>query len=477
MAPIRIVLDSRIRLGLGALPAPVADALRACVTHDNPQWGKKPDEPQSYRTWRHEGEDLTLPRGAMRRVREVLRGAGLVWSVEDLRTWRHPEPAFPDHVLTERPYQTRMREAAEAKQNCLLHGATGAGKTCVLYSLLARQKRRALVMVWTAALLKQWRDRAMSELGMAEREIGIIQGGVERIEPLTICMQQTIASRFAKGDRSLVEAFDILACDEVQRMAADTCYAAVDPFAARYRVGVSADSSRRDEKQFMIHDLFGDVAEEITEDETIAAGATVDVEIYVVPTKFAAPWYRYQDFNKLLAQMTADEDRNALALKIARSVVGQGEQVLLFTHRVEHARTLDSRLVGLGIRSGALLGGKDQELAFERSAAGFRSGDHRAGVGTYGAISQGIDLPSVSRGVLVTPIHNNRQQVNQCRGRICRSSTGKDFGRLYVLLDQAIYGRKPVKNFVAWFRTVRVWSGAEWVEGQQWLRLQGDRAA
>jgi superfamily II DNA or RNA helicase len=371
-----------------------------------------------------------------------------------------------------------MREAAERRQNCLIEGSTGAGKTTVLYSLLSRLKRRALVMVWTGALLDQWRERAVAELGLSPGDVGVIQGGTERVEALTICMQQTIASRMERGDTSLVGEFDVLCCDEVQRMAADTCYAAVDPFSARYRVGVSADHTRHDEKDVLIRDLFGDVAEKITEEETIAAGATVDVEVYVVPTKFRAPWYRYRrDFNLLLEQMTADEERNALALRIARAVVEQGEQVLGFTHRVEHAATLDSRLVGMGIRSGLLLGGAENRTAFQRAAAGFRSGDLRAGVGTYQAIAQGIDLPSVSRGVCLTPIHNNRQQLGQVRGRICRSSDGKDFGRLYVLHDVAIYGLKPVRNFVSWFRTVRCWDGTAWVDGRDWLRSKGARAA
>ena len=678
---------------LEGLAEPVGDALRACVTHPNPQWGRKLDEPEVYRTWRHEGDDLTLPRGAMRRVREVLKGAGLAWSVEDLRTWRHPEPGFPDHLRAERPYQTRMREAGETRENCLLHGSCGclagmttvtvnragkgsqmrldhvvrmfaggvasgkrwnlsiptfirapfpdgsvrlarllgatasgarevwrlktdrgdeinatldhrfltpggwvplgdleagsevlvdashggrpvptgkdyvravrakrpgivfldpkewvvhhadedsanndpdnlevvtharhreihadlalknilgrlvvakvveiervgvlptydleiekaeafvangiavhnSGKTTVLYSLLARLKRRSLVMVWTGGLLKQWRDRAVEEFGMSADDVGIIQGSTERIEPLTLCMQQTIASRFKRGDFSLCGEFDVFLYDEVQRAPAVSSFASIDPFSARYRIGVSADSDRKDEKQFLTRDLFGDVAEEITEAETIEAGATVDVEVYVMPTRFWAPPHYLRNprlYPKLIEKMAEDEDRNALVLKIARTVVDQGEQVLIFTHRVEHARTLDSRLVGLGIRSGALLGGKDNELAFERAVAGFKSGDHRAGVGTYQAVAQAIDLPSVSRGICTTPISNNKQTLGQVRGRICRGSDGKSFGRIYYLLDP-MFGRKPVRNFVEWFKTVKVWDGTGWVDGAEWLR-------
>jgi superfamily II DNA or RNA helicase len=476
--PVRV--DSRLRIPLAVLPESVADELRARFVHPNPAYpSKDPQEPAVYRTWRHDGDDLALPRGGMGRVREVLRSAGLAWSVEDARTWEHPAPDFPDHRLELRSFQGRMIDAAEAKQNCLLRAHTGVGKTTALLALLARLKRRSLVQVWTSNLAKQWVARCGTELGIREEDVGEIRGDVTRISPwVTIAMQQTIYSRFERGDLSLASMFDVVALDECQRGGAPTVVAAVDPFESRYRIGVSADERRHDEKEMLIYDVFGDVACEVGEAEAIESGATVDVEIYVVPTNFTAPWYRYrQDFNRLLAQMTEDEERNALALRIAKTVVDQGEQVLMFTHRIEHARTLDSRLVGMGIRSGALLGGKEQEIAFARAAAGFRSGDHRAGVGTYQAIGQGIDLPSVSRGVCLTPIGNNKQMVGQVRGRICRSSDGKDFGRLYYLLDVGIYGAKPVRNFVSWFKTVRVWNGAEWADGASWLKSRGSRAA
>jgi superfamily II DNA or RNA helicase len=478
--PVRIVVDSRVRLPISALPEHVADAIRAAFTHPNPAYpSKNPDEPAVYRTWKHEDDDLTVPRGGMARVRSALRAGGIAWAVEDRRTWEHPAPNFPDHKLELRAFQGRMIDAAEAKQNCLLRAHTGVGKTTALLALLARLKRRALVQVWTANLAKQWIARCGSELGIHEDDVGEIRGNITRISPwVTIAMQQTLFSRFERGDDTLVDQFDVVALDECQRGGAPSVSAAVDPFRARYRIGISADETRHDEKEMLIYDVFGDVACEVGEAEAIESGATVDVEIYVVPTKFAAPWYRYRtDFNRLLEQMTADEERNAIALRIAKTVVDQGEQVLLFTHRIEHARTLDSKLVGMGIRSGVLLGGKEQEVVFERSAAGFRSGDHRAGVGTYGAIAQGIDLPSVSRGILITPISNNRQQVNQCRGRICRASDGKGFGRLYVLLDGAIYQKKPVRNFVEWFPTVKVLEGRTWLDGREWLRRSGIASA
>jgi superfamily II DNA or RNA helicase len=494
--PVRIVVDSRVRLYTQELTADALEGLRIAFTHENPAYSPTSiggaGEPPRYETFevgereRVELDDgefmrtpLSFPRGGLGRVRAVLRAHGLTWTIEDRRTWNFPEPGFPDHRFEQRDYQREMIDAAVARQNCLLHAPTGAGKTCAMFGLIARLKRRALVMVWTGNLLEQWEERCRVELGFSP---GVVRGDSDGGHPwLDLAMQQTIVSRFARGDRELASRYDFVGCDEVQRFAAPTLFASVDPFTARYRVGVSADSTRKDKKEFLTRDLFGDVAAEVTENRLVENGAVVEVEICVVPTEFRAPWYRYrQDFNKLLAQMVADEARNEIALQIAQREIDQGEQVLLFSHRVEHARSLDATLVQRGYRSGVMLGGAGQAEVFRRTAAGLRAtGDDRkmAGVGTYQAIAQGLDLPSVSRGIAVTPIGNNRQQVGQTKGRLCRSASGKESGRLYYLVDVHVYGRRPVRNFTTWFKQVRVWEpdAKAWIDGREWLQRRGEK--
>lgn len=478
---VRITVDNRVRMQLDDLPPEAADRVRAAFCYDNPTYrkaGRLTGEPPTIKTWQHDASELSVPRGGMQKVRAVLGACGLGYSLRDARVWGHPEPGFPDHRWKLRDYQVDLIEAAERRQNCLLRAPTGAGKTTAGFGLLARLKRRALVIVWTGNLLEQWRERCGSELGIAGDDVGIIRGPEHRIRPVTLAMQQTIFERFKNGDRELADEFDIVLCDEVQRFAADTLFATVDPFRARFRVGVSAEETRKDEKEFLTYDLFGQVAHAVEEKSLIESGAIVPVEILVVPTTFKAPWYKYrQDWNRLLAEMTEDEERNQLALGIARKVVGEGQQVIMFTHRVEHARAIDADLVRAGVQSGVMLGGKAEELVFERTKEGLKSGHHRAGVGTYQAIAQGLDLPSVSRGICVTPMGNNRQQFGQVKGRICRASDGKSLGQLYYLLDRAIYGHRPIRNFLQWGYRVKVFAPDDgergrgtWVDGRDYLR-------
>jgi len=472
----RILVDGRVRVALSDLSPEQADAIRAAASHVNPNAGKPrhEGEPQTYRTWSHDDAgNLTVPRGMLAQVEELVgRNPGSV--LDDGRTWEHPEPRFPDHRKVPRDYQAEMIDAATEHDHGLLRASTGSGKTTAAYGMLGRWKRRSLVMVCSGALLKQWRERASEELGIAPEDVGHVQGDREVIRPLTFAIQQTMANRFAKGAGELASAFDVLLFDEVQRAPADTVFAAIDPIKARKRFGISADESRHDSLEFFTRDLFGPVICSIDPRRVIAQGATVEVEIACVPTAFEAPWYRYrQDFNRLLEQMTNDEARNAQVLSLVRSAVSSGEQVIVFTHRVEHARYLDGQVATMGIPGGLMLGGVKEAAEFDRTKARLKAGQIRVAVGTYAAVGEGIDVPGVARGIAATPMHSNRQKVNQVMGRICRSSAGKTHGRLAYLHDVGVYGRKPVANFVDWFPDVKVWVARErrWASGREYLAI------
>jgi superfamily II DNA or RNA helicase len=293
VSPVRIRVDSRVRVEVDdSFDLELLRSLCRPFLHDNPAAkGDRytADEPAQYATYQIQtpGEH-SFPRGGMARVRAALRAHGREWEVEDARTWSHPEPSIPDHNVALWPHQERLVDAAVARQNCLLLAATGAGKTTAGLALIARLKRRSLVMVWTGALEKQWRERIQAELGMRPDEIGRFRGSRREIRPITVAMQQTVVSAIEAGE-DLADEFDVVVCDEVQRFAAPTLFASVDPFGARYRVGLSADHTRKDRKEFLTHDLFGDVALEVGEAEVLQTGATVDVEVCVVPPRSPRP--------------------------------------------------------------------------------------------------------------------------------------------------------------------------------------------
>lgn len=476
-------VDNRIRIPSDALDADTLSRLRKACEHENPDFSKKRamgyatyNTPAIIRTWRneqtHRGPVLSLPRGAMARVREQLAISHVEFATVDKRT-EGSVLAKPMRYVGHEPraYQHAAARAALAREQGVIRAATGSGKTTTLLWLAAHVGLNSLVILPSVKLLDQTVEVAGKLLGLHGQQIGVLQGAKRRLRPLTVATQQTLWSRDV--DEEVRDFFGAIFVDEAHHAAARTFGESIDQFPARYRFAFTADERRKDRKEFLVYDAFGDVLHETSREQCEQAGAVVDVEVRIVLTNFRADWYASDpDFNKLLEAMTSDEERDGLAIEHALDELRSGEQVIMLTHRREHAHALERALVKNGINSGCMLGGAGSDgVEFDRSRAGLRDGSVRAGVGTYEALGEGIDLPAVAVGFATTPIATNKQRFNQVRGRLCRPSVGKTHGRLYVLFDRRVFDERAYANILAWNRTVKVfWRGA-WVDARSVRRV------
>jgi len=506
VTPVPVRIDNRIRIPADAVPPEVLDRLREATTYVDPGYEKlarmaRRDRRLGWRlrsmtpkvlTWGLDGNEFSLPRGALGKLRVALAEAGLSWRVIDARTTgtgsryptppiHRPDPAAPDGGAL-RGYQIDAVAAGLERQNCLLRAPTGAGKTTTALALAVQAEVPTLVIVWSGGLFEQWEGRLRTELGLRPEQIGIARGPAWNwtLRPITIAMQQTL---WRGMTAAFVGHWGMVIVDEVQRAAARTVKEVVDRFPARYRIGISADETRADGKEFLVYDLFGDVAHEVSQDDLIAEGAVIDVECRIVPTDLRADWYVEErdkgivpDFNRLLDEMMRDDTRNALALDVALSEVETGQQVLVLSQRVEHCQRFDAAFSARGVPCDLMLGGDEWRARFDATKAGLADGRLRAAVGTIQAVGTGIDMPALGRAVLTTPVGSNRQLYGQIRGRLARP--GKDDAVLYVLWDRYVQGKSPLKNLIRWNRSVVVRSDAgTWIDGREYLRRIEDGTA
>lgn len=492
--PITFTVDNRLRVPLADLPDGIAEALRAECRHGNPAWHKaramgffpKKGETATIDTWRERKGILSLPRGATQQVRDVFERHGLEepdW--DDQRTTGLPlqRGLRAHHNVTLWDHQEDAVEAALARENCLVRAPTGSGKTTAAIALAVRCKLPTLVIVWSSNLFDQWVERLMKELGLKKGEIGMVRGSKRTVAPITMAMQQTLYAN-PKLVRALRPRFGCVMADEVQRFAARTFMDVIDAFPAKYRVGWSADERRKDQKQFLTYDVFGAVAADIKRKDLVQKRLVHDVEVRVVPTEFTAQWYVDQarsdeetpDFNRLLDSMVNNEARNRIIAGIARTEQAFGCQVLALTHRREHALALARREVEHGALCGTLLGGPEYANEFVSAVQGMRARNLHFAAGTYQAIGQGLDIPTVERGIACTPIATNRQFFGQVRGRLCRTAKGKRDAVLFYLWDKYVFGVEPLINLRRWNERVRVQADdGTWMDVNEYIEGEWNR--
>jgi superfamily II DNA or RNA helicase len=474
MQPLPIVIDSRIRIPIALLSEKARNELQAEFTHDNPDyerearlekargWKRKGGFPdKTIETWTEEDGTLTLPRGRFARIREIVTANDFDLRVSDHRTEGDPNLRHSGYKLAPHidpaPFQIEARDIAVKTQNCILRAPTGSGKSVFAEMIASALCLPTLVLVQTEELYKQWKRRLHSELGVPESEIGEIKGAKHKIKPITIGSVQTVAKHVAKYKRT----FGVVIFDEVQRAAANTFYPAVDGLDAKYRIGISADERRKDKKDFLIYDLFGKVAIEVDRQRLIDDGFILDTEIRLVETNHEAPWYvalsntQKQDetvFNRLLKGMTNDSERNDLIVRLSVENMKANHVLLVFSHRVEHCFDLRSRIVEHDTRAGIVVGEPKYKRESDETIEQLMSGKITAAIGTVQSIGTGIDLPAADVGIATTPMHSNKQQAGQMRGRLCRVDRSPNARKvdsvLYVLWDRKVHGLVPLRNWL-----------------------------
>jgi len=456
---VLVTVDNRLRLPPDC-PAALAKELRGVCTHANPAHAKMRAmgmwtgaTPRTIATWRDEPDgSISLPRGITNKLRSIalLHGIRVRW--HDKRT--SVPVAWGPCLTKQRDYQVEGRDACISHEQGLLRASTGSGKTCIALAVLPQLGQRSLVILRDTNLLVQWKERAQAELGLSAKEIGIVAGGKRKVgKRLTLALQQSLYSaKFPLAE--FAKQFGTVMIDEVHEAAARTVNETIDAFPARARLGFSADVTRKDKKEFLIHDLFGPVIYEIGRHKLEAEGHVCPVVVRLVPTEFAADWYvnapaEERDFIRLIREMSEDVERNTVLRSVILELVHAGRvPALVFTHLRDHAKQLAQYwLPADNVPAGLMIGGKPEEFAEYKSA--LTTGSIKVAVGTFKAIGQGLDLPNVLAGVCSTPIGSNRQFFGQVRGRICRPYAGKTVAHLYYLWDERVFPG-TARNLVSW---------------------------
>lgn len=233
---------------------------------------------------------------------------------------------------------------------------TSFGKTLSLLEIAKIIAQPTLILVHTEFLQKQWIKEATDPclFNLPKSRIGgvggVFAGKKRRLGDLNICLYHSLMKQ------NHLDFFkDKIGCvlfDEGQKSPIEGVQKVINKTRSRYRYTASAELRRKDGKEFITFDTFGDIAHVAVEK---ASDSKIMSKLKLVKT----PYSDYEtkgDNNLMLTRMYSDKERNIFICRRAVKAVRQGRLVLIFTERKFHAAIL-YRMLSKAYKVEMLLGG------------------------------------------------------------------------------------------------------------------------
>lgn len=471
---LKITISSVVSFKWAALESEnnrILEALKEMFTYDNnkfidnERYGYSNHNVDEFiTTYFIKGEYIHFGRGSLNKILAVLKAGNINFSISDKRLLL-PPVAYPWSKITLRPDdQVPFKDDLIKGEQGLGRGYTSFGKTVTGLEIIRELQQPALIIVHTQELQKQWYNEAINKktFAMPKHLVGGC-GGIFQSRPtvgqLNICLYHSLSNPVHM--KNYITKVGIILTDEVQRGAVDDVRKCIKYFPARYRLGVSANERRKDGKECVIYDMFGDVLHVAKEKDS---ASKIKAMINIVESDYEDEDYKWdRNHSQLLTRMALDEGRNTFILRRVLTRVNAGLQCLIFVERKLQAFILAAALMKKGIRVALLLGKIDDDqidclsglarqlaLDYEDKKAFeylVKFGNDKAHVqvviGTQ-KIEVGVSIRTLNYAIATTPVAGSPESVadrfNQMVGRIERTHSDEQVEK---------YGTKAVPVFEA----------------------------
>ena len=410
--------------------------------------------PQFIHVWQEDLGILLLPRGYGKRL------AALGKEMRQPINWvdrRVTSPAmYPAKIegIDFRGYQDRAVNAAMGTSQGVIVAPTGSGKTLAALELIRRRAQRAVILVHSQALARQWRKVIQKAFpGIHPGMIG--DGEWYEGKEITVAIMQTLSSR-PEAARAFASRIGLAVVDEAHHAPSGTFAEVISMFPGKYRYGFTATPKRGDGLGEVINRLIGDTVATIHPDEVEDLGGIVPARVLAVDTGIRFPQVNtdsktaWTDLMSLLAQNT---DRNALIARIVIDISRQ-RQTLILTDRVAHAEAMAKCIPGALLVHGSIAD-RNRRMIEMKTA--------RVTIGTRGLLGEGLDVSVWSALVVASPI-SGETPLLQGVGRVIRPAPGKKEGLVVDIVDAHPF------LLSSWHKRRAIYNGRGWqIEKGGWL--------
>lgn len=440
---VELILGNQIYIGKEGLHSGLRNRLLRLAAFQNPEFYKAQamrlstyQKPRVIACAEDHAHHIALPRGCLDDVSHALESLGIRPTLRDERRRGNPvDVAFHGEL---RPEQQTAARAILEHDTGVLAATTAFGKTIVAAWLVAQRGVNTLVLVHRRQLVDQWVDRLSLFLGLPAKSIGRIGGG--RSRPTGVVDVALIQSLYRKGvvdDR--VEQYGHVIVDECHHLSAHSFEQVARQAKARFVLGLSATTTRKDGHQPIIFMQCGPVRYRVNA-RAQAAARPFEHYVLVQPTSFRATRSPEPDkrleFQSLYQQLVADETRNQRICQDVIESVNGGRSPLVLTERNDHLNHLEQRMAGavrhlVVLRAGL---GKKRRQAVADAMASIPPDEPRVILATGKHVGEGFDEPRLDTLFLTLPV-SWRGTVAQYAGRLHRLYDGKREVRIYDYAD------------------------------------------
>ena len=359
---------------------------------------------------------------------------GCLWQVEDeaaeIDDQRNTHPVNIPFNGILRGYQQELVNNALDSGGGVLVAATGSGKTVAGIALASLLSQRCLVLVKSGDLAIQWLQAIEQFTGLKAGLIG--SGKNTEGAQFTVGLVQSLVKR----DLSTFD-YGLIIADECHNCPACQFYTVINGLDCRYKYGLSATPQRRDSLEFMIHACLGQIVAEIHQGDL--EGKVLPVRIQTIKHAFNGNPESWGDFINILID---DDSRNEVIINLARQ---QTKPTIILCSQVRHCEILTTMAQQAGLKTLLIHGQLPDKI---RTARMLAAQDARLIIGTSQLLSEGIDLPPLEVLIFASPMSAVIEKQGdpaatkliQSIGRCRRPYPGKQFAKVYDLIDQCGFG-------------------------------------
>ncbi len=376
--------------------------------------------------------------------------------------WLKQNPAIVADWRLRGEYQYNGIEAILNNMGGILNAAAGSGKTRMaafsidaLSRLWGQISKRRMKMVWTAQTQEQVEQATVA----LEQLIGIRQ----RADLTIKCWQSYFAGGRQPMDFPELAEADVLVVDECHSSSDSIFMIANASVNAWWRIGLTATPVRTDDRELLMHAMFGGISYKIDQHRVRAEGHLMDANctIYDVGTKGclkeAVRQASQEELDKLKkwGENAADQEqqkqqiiyrhartigilenevRNTMVAQLANSLLREGKTVLILVGSIKQGRMIQEQVEGRPylVHSKMTVGEGRREEIMDQA----RHGKIPCMVATSLA-DQGLDIPCLDAVIMAGGGRGGKDGylIEQRAARVQRTSKGKETPLVIDFMD------------------------------------------